>query len=140
MDLYFSGSLPPLAEVVTSPAAYLRAHDAPRLVLAGDPAAVRWMAALTGARVLIARDFHAAPDHPAREQFNAELARGGPGDPAADGKRWGITHVVITPEFLSTYGVSLGELDARAYLTRVHFAGSPTGDYVAVYALGTKSS
>jgi hypothetical protein len=140
MDLYFSGSLPPLAEVVTSPAAYLRAHDAPRLVLAGDPTAVRWMAALTGARVLIARDFHAAPDHPAREQFNAELARGGPGDPAADGKRWGITHVVITPEFLSTYGVSLGDLDARPYLTRVHFAGSPTGEYVAVYALGAKSS
>jgi hypothetical protein len=140
MDLYFSGSLPPLAEVVTSPAAYLRAHDAPRLVLAGDPTAVRWMAALTGARVLIARDFHAAPDHPAREQFNAELARGGPGDPAADGKRWGITHVVITPEFLSTYGVSLGDLEARPYLTRVHFAGSPTGEYVAVYALGAKRS
>ena len=30
---------------------------------------------------------------------------------------------MITPEFLSTYGVTLDDLDARPYLTRVHFAG-----------------
>jgi hypothetical protein len=140
MDLYFPGSLTPVPEVVTSPAAFLRAHDAPRLVLAGDPGAVRWMSALTGTRVLIARDFHAAPDHPVRAAFNEAVVRGGPGDPLAQAARWGVTHVVVTPAFLAGYGVTLSDLDARPYLKRVHFAGTRQGEYVAVFELGPNHS
>lgn len=140
MDLYFEGSLAPIPALLTSPAAFLSAHDAPHLVLAGDPGAVRWMAALTGTRVLIARDFHAAPDYQARVEFNEAVVRGGPGDLLAQASRWGITHVVVTPEFLAAYGVPLSDLDTRPYLERVHFTGSVGGDYVAVFALGPKPS
>jgi hypothetical protein len=140
MDLYFPGSVPPLPAVVAEPAAFLREHGEPGLVLAGDPTAVRWMAALTGTRVLIARDFHAAPDHAAREIFNAALVRGGLADVGREAARWGVTHIVVTPEFLASQGVALSDLDARRDLRRVHFAGSAGGDYVAVYALAATSS
>jgi hypothetical protein len=98
------------------------------------------MAALTGTRVLIARDFHAAPDHAAREIFNAALVRGGLADVGREAARWGVTHIVVTPEFLASQGVALSDLDARRDLRRVHFTGHVGGDYVAVYALAAPTS
>jgi hypothetical protein len=139
MDLYFSGSLTPLPEEVRGPAAFLRdrAHDA---VVAGDGGAARWLAALTGARVLLARDFSTPPDFGARLRFTDALVRGGPEDPVAQAARWGVSHFVVTREFLAAYGVGLDELETRPYLRRVHFAGDARGEYVAVFAIRSRTS
>lgn len=140
MDLYFAGSLEPLPAVVTEPAAYLRAHGAREAVLAGDITAARWMAALAGARVLVARDFALPADALAKLQLSDALVRGGPGDPAAEAARLGVTHLVVTPESLAEAGVSLGALEARPYLRRVHFSGDPGGTWVALFALDRRRS
>jgi hypothetical protein len=108
MDLYFAGSQPALASTVRDPADFLRGQDASRVVLAGDPTATRWMAALAGTRVTLARDFAVPKDYLARVRLNDALVRGGPGDPAADAALWGVSHLVVTPEFLAAYGVGRG--------------------------------
>jgi hypothetical protein len=136
MDLYFPGSVPPLPAEVTGPAGFLRAAHARDVVLAGDPAAARWMAALAGARVLLARDFQSPDDSSTRMQVAAALARGGPSDRLAEAARFGVSHLVVTPELLAVLGLTLEEVDARPYLRRVHFSGDPAGDYVALFAVG----
>jgi hypothetical protein len=140
MDLYFAGSLDALPATLRDPAVFLRGQDASRTVLAGDPSATRWMAALAGTRVTLARDFAAPKDYVARVRLNDALVRGGPGDPAAEAARWGVSHFVVTPDFLAPYGVGLDELEGRPYLRRVHFAGDTRGAYVAVFAIRPRAS
>jgi hypothetical protein len=135
MDLYFPGSLQPLPAEITGPAAFLSAQGATDVILAGDPTAARWMAALTGARVLLARDFAAPGDYWSRLELGAALARGGPGDPPADAARYGVSHLVVTKELLDVAGVTLQDVDRRPYLRRVHFSGDPEADYVALFAV-----
>ncbi len=135
MDLYFPRSLQPLPAEITGPAAFLRAEGARDVILAGDPTAARWMAALTGARVLLARDFAAPGDYASRLELGAALARGGPGDPPADAARYGVSHLVVTKELLDAAGVTLQDVDRRPYLRRVHFSGDPEADYVALFAV-----
>ena len=96
MDSYFARSLEPLPAEVTSSAAFLRANAPRGAVLAGDITAVRWMAALAGSPVLLARDFAAPRDYVARVRLNEALLRGGPGDPRAEAARYGIRYVLVT--------------------------------------------
>jgi hypothetical protein len=140
MDLYFPGSLTPVPAMVAESATLLRAEGRGPLTVAGDPTAARWMAALAGTRVTLARDFAKPRDAGARVALNETLVRGGPGDPLADAARWGVTHLIVTPEFLAAYGVSLEALEGRPYLRRVHLSGDPGGDYVGLFALARTPS
>lgn len=135
MDLYFAPSLEPLPEIVTTPASFLRQEADRRTVLAGDPTAVRWMAALAGTPVLLARDFALPKDALARARVGALLLRGGPGHPAEEAARFGVTHLVVTPESLAEMGVTLDEVEARRYLRLVHLTGDRNGLFVAIFAL-----
>ena len=140
MDLYFARSLEPLPPEVTGPAAYLRANAPKGAVLAGDVTAVRWMSALAGSPVLLARDFAAPRDYTARVQLNEALLRGGPGDPGVEAARYGIRYVLVTPGLVSDLGLTLDDLDRRPYLRRVRLDGDPHGEYVAVFAVGPPPS
>jgi hypothetical protein len=135
MDSYFTRSLEPLPAEVTGPAEFLRANAPPGAVLAGDPTAVRWMSALVGSPVLLARDFAAPRDYATRVRVNEALLRGGPGDPRVDAARYGIRYVLVTPTLVSDLGVTLEDVDTRPWLRRVHFDGDPRGEYVAVFAV-----
>jgi hypothetical protein len=136
MDLYFPGSLEPLPETVTRPAAYLRAHGGGDAVLAGDPTAARWMAALAGTPVLVARDFAVPRDYLDRVRLGEALVRGGPGDPEAEARRLGASHLIVTPQYLSHLDVRLEDVESRSYLSPAHFAGDRRGDFVALFAVG----
>jgi hypothetical protein len=93
------------------------------------------MVALAGVRVTLARDLAGPRDYGDRMAFNEALIRGEPGDPASAGSRWGVTHLVVTPELLATYGVALDDLERRPYLRRLHLAAGPGGDYIGLFAL-----
>jgi hypothetical protein len=134
MDLYFAGSLEPLPEEVRDTAHFVRSEVGPSAVFAGDAVASRWMSALAGSRVLIARDFAAPRDWGARIDLNTRLLRGA-GDPVAFATRWGVTHVLVTPELLANYDVSLREVEARPYLKQLHFAGNRARNFIVVFAL-----
>jgi hypothetical protein len=140
MDLYFARSLEPLPVEVTGPAAFLRANAPTGAVLAGDVTAVRWMSALAGSPVLLARDFAAPRDYTARASLNEALLRGGPGDPRVEAARYGVRYVLVTPVLVADLGLGLQDLDARPYLRRVHFDGDPRGEYVAIYAVSPPPS
>jgi len=140
MDLYFGRSLEPLPPEVTGPAAFLRANAPAGAVLAGDVTAVRWMSALVGSPVLLARDFAVPRDYGARVKLNEALLRGGPGDPRVDAARYGIRYVLVTPTLVSDLGLTLEDVDARPYLQRVRLDGDPRGEYVAVFAVSPPPS
>jgi hypothetical protein len=138
MDLYFAASLPPVPARYTEPAAVL-AKDR-RAVLAGDPAASRWMAALTGTRVLLALDFPAPRDWTTRVAYARALVRGELADPRGEGARWGVTHLIVTPAFLAANGVTLTDLQSRPDLRTAVLAGDPRGDFVALFTLASPQS
>jgi hypothetical protein len=135
MDLYFAGSLEELPAMLTEAAAVLRAEGAASVTLAGDPTAARWMVALAGVRVTLARDLAGPRDHSARTAFNEALVRGEPEDLVSMGSRWGVTHLVVTREFLAVYGVTLDDLERRPYLRRVHVAEGSGGEYIGLFAV-----
>jgi hypothetical protein len=134
MDVYFPGSLQPLPAAIRESADFLAGRGAAEAVVAGDPVAARWMAALAGTRVLLARDFPAPRDFATRVRFQEDVLRG-TADPAREGARWGVTHVIVTPAFLATFGVELADLERRPYLRKVLVAGDPRADFVAVFEL-----
>ena len=135
MDSYFARSLEPLPVEITSSAAFLRANASRGAVLAGDITAVRWMAALAGSPVILARDFAAPHDYADRARLNEALLKGGPGDPRVDAARYGVRYLLVTPVLVADMGLRLEDLDTRPYLRRVHLAGDPRGEYVAVFAV-----
>jgi len=132
MDLYFPGSLVPLPESVTGPAEALR--GAPEGIVAGDPEAARWIAALTGRRVVLARDFPMASDHAARLRLNEMLLRGDPGAPA-EAARYRVSHFVVTSAMLKAAGLTLADLARQPYLSPLRVAQDPDGAFVALYAV-----
>jgi hypothetical protein len=140
MDLYFARSLEPLPPEVTGPAAFLRANAPAGAVLAGDTSAVRWMSALVGSPVILARDFAAPRDYAARVRLNEALLRGGPGDPRVGAAHYGVRYLLVTPALVSDLGVKLEDVEARPYLRRVHFDGDPRGAYVAIFAVSPPAS
>ncbi|PYQ41137.1 MAG: hypothetical protein DMF77_16760 [Acidobacteria bacterium] len=92
------------------------------------------MSALTGSRVLIARDFAAPRDWGSRIDLNTRLVRGA-GDPVTFAAQWRVTHFLVTPALLANYDVSLSEVEARPYLKKIHFAGNRARDFIVVFAL-----
>jgi hypothetical protein len=135
MDLYFAGSRDPLPATLTESADVLRGASADEITVAGDVTAARWMSALAGARITLGHDLAGPRDYSDRVALNEALVRGGPGDPVKEAARWGVTHLIVTPQFLAGYGVSLEELERRPYLRRIHLAAAPDGDYVGLFAL-----
>ncbi|HUG54684.1 MAG TPA: hypothetical protein VMR21_13840, partial [Vicinamibacteria bacterium] len=140
MDLYFPGSLEPLPETLTRPAAYLRALGGRDVVLAGDVTAARWMAALAGTPVLVARDFAVPSGYAEKVAVGQALVRGEPGDAEAEARRLGVSHLVVTREYLAELEVALEEVESRPYLRAAHFAGDRGGEYVALFAVGGPAS
>jgi hypothetical protein len=132
MDAYFPGSLTPLPATVTGPAAVVRAASGPADLVAGDPEAVRWVAALAGRRGLLVAHLHIPGDYAARLAFVEALVRGGE---RARPAPYPVRYLLVTPALLALYpGATLDALDRRADLRRVHFSGD-AADYVAVYEL-----
>ncbi len=133
MDLYFPGSLDPIPPRYVEMAARLRGDR--RAVLAGDTGASRWMAALGGTHVLVAQDFSMARDWRARVEYASAAVRGQLADPRAEGARWGVTHFIVTPAYLAENGVSLADLEARAFFHLVTLVREPDGNFVALFTL-----
>jgi hypothetical protein len=131
MDLYFPGSLAPVPASLTTPAAVLAAT--PGAVVAGDPGAARWMAALTGTRVVFARDFP-APDWAFRTALGERLLRGDP-EARPDAARFGVTHVIATSAQLARLGTTLDDMARRPDLAPAAVGHDPDGTFVALYAL-----
>ncbi len=130
MDLYFAGSLTPLPASVTAPSAALRtARDG---IVAGDPEAARWIAALTGRRVVLARDFPMAPDYAARLRLTEMLLHGDPGA-RAEAARYHVSHFVVTSAMLQSSGLTLADLDGSPDLAPLTVGVDPDGAFVALY-------
>jgi hypothetical protein len=94
------------------------------------------MAALAGVRVLLAHDLATPSDGEARRGVTRALLAAGPQDPMAAAARYGVTHLVVTPELLEWSGTTFEDLAARPYLRVVELAGDPARDYVALFAVG----
>ena len=132
MDLYFAGSRDPLPASVTETAAAV-AGRADALV-AGDPASARWIAALTGRRVLLAQDFPAPSDWALRATLNERLLLG---DPTAlpEAERRGITHLVVTSGELKARGLEMADVRRRPHLVPLAEARDAEGGSVALFEL-----
>jgi hypothetical protein len=130
MDLYFPGSLAPLPPSVTEPAAALA--GAPEGVIAGDPRAARWMAALTGRKVVLAADFPMPPEFAARMRLNEMLLHGDPGA-LAEAARFGVSHFVVTSAMLAESGLTLADLERHPYLAPVRVARDADGSFAALF-------
>jgi len=133
MDLYFAGSLDPIPSRYTQVAARLAGdHHA---VLAGDPYAARWMAALDGTRVLLAADFPAPRDWRARLEYASAAVCGQVADPLAAGAPWGVTHFIVTPAYLAECGVSLEQVQGLGPFRALEVARESDGNFVALFML-----
>lgn len=133
MDGYFAGSLAPLPEAVAGPARAVRAAGGPKDIVAGDVEAARWVAALAGRRGLRVAHLHRPKDYQVRDALEEALVRRG----LPEGAPYPVRFLMVTPALLARYPpVTLGDLDARPDLRRIHLSGDPAGDYVAVYEVG----
>jgi hypothetical protein len=130
MDLYFGGSLAPLPASITAPAAALRGR--PDGIVAGDPQAARWIAALTGRRAVLVTDFPMSADLAARLRLTDLLLQGDPAAPS-EAARYRVSHFVVTSAMLQAAGLTLDDLDRRPYLSPVTVGRDPGGAFVAVY-------
>lgn len=136
MDQYFSPSLEPVPELYRAPTDYLRHQTAPTAVVAGDPQYARWTAGLGARRVLVGYFLHNPRDTHDRLAFEKALVAGGDAELVASGrKRWGVSHLLVTPTFLAEQGVSLDALRSRRDLREVHFTGEPAGEFVAIFEI-----
>jgi len=133
MDLYFAGSLSPVPSRYVEPAG--RVAGDRHAVIAGDPVAARWVAALTGTRVLLAQDFPSPRDWRVRLEYANAVVRGRLSDPAAEGARWGVTHLIVTPAFLAGNGVSLQDVQALSVMRQTALARDSDGEFVALFDL-----
>lgn len=136
MDQYFAPSLEPVPELYRAPTDFLRHQTAPTAVVAGDPQYARWTAGLGARRVLVGYFLHNPRDTHDRLAFEKALVAGGDAEVVASGqKRWGVSHLLVTPTFLAEQGVSLDALRSRRDLRQVHFTGDPAGAFVAVFEI-----
>jgi hypothetical protein len=133
MDPYFEGSRAPLPRSITRTAELLSGLE-PQGVLGGDPAMARWMAALTGRRLLIAAAHPDARDYVARHRLNDGLLAGN-AEVLSDLDRWGLRYIVVTRRLLSPRSLTLEDLARRPYLRRLGVSMGEEGDLVALYAV-----
>jgi hypothetical protein len=132
MDLYFAGSREPLPASVTETAAAV-AGRADALV-AGDPVSARWIAALTGRRVLLAQDFPAPSDWARRATLNERLLAGDP-EALPEARQRGITHFVVTSGELKARGLEMDDVRRRPHLVELVEARDAEGGSVALFEL-----
>ena len=132
MDLYFAGSRDPLPASVTETAAAV-AGRADTLV-AGDPVSARWIAALTGRRVLLAQDFPAPSDWARRATLNERLLVGDP-EALPEARQRGITHFVVTSGELRARGLEMDDVRKRPHLLELVEARDAEGGSVALFEL-----
>jgi hypothetical protein len=134
MDRYFGPSLQPLPARITGPTDFLRRRTARHSVVVGDLEYSRWTAALGARRVLYAPFLNAPSDLQRRQEFAARLLRGEPIEGFAEAeRRWGVTHLLVTPALLASHpGVHLEDLQQRADLDQVYL-WRDGADFVAVF-------
>ena len=130
MDLYFPGSLTPLPPSVTEPARALAGSRGG--VIAGDPGAARWIAALTGRQVILARDFPKSKDYDARLRLNEMLLRGDAAA-AAEAARYGVSHFVVTSLELAASGLTLEDLQRSPLLVPLAVGRDADGSFSALF-------
>ncbi|HEY2941822.1 MAG TPA: hypothetical protein VGN09_05255 [Vicinamibacteria bacterium] len=137
MDPNFAGSLTPLPEPLRASMEFLRRETDPRAVVAGDPGLTRWAAALGARRAVIAGGMNATKDWGQRLKLIELLVRSEDGTAVrAAAAAYGVQYLLVDPALLARHPpVTLADLDRRPHLRRVHFAGDPEGEFVAIYRL-----
>lgn len=138
MDAYFPGSLPPLPAVLSDAGEFLRQHSEPRAVLAGDPQLTRYAAALAGRRGLVVAGMNATRDWRERRGLQEQLLTSEQPRAVSDAAaRYGVGYLLVGPAYLAEHSaLTLADLDRKGHLRRLHLAGDPDGDFVAVYRVG----
>jgi hypothetical protein len=137
MDAYFPGSVPPLPGALTEAGEFLRRHTEPAAVLAGDPQLTRYAAALAGRRGLVVAGMNATRDWVGRRDLQEQILTGrNPRTVSQAAARYGIAYLVVGPAYLSERSLTLADLDRQRHLRRLHLAGSPDEDFVAIYRVG----
>ncbi len=138
MDAYFPGSLPPLPESLLSAGEFLRHHSEPEAVLAGDPHLTRYAAALAGRRGLVVAGMNATRDWRQRVVLQGELLGSErPRTVSQQAARYGVRYLLVGPALLARHPpLTLRDLDRKRHLRRLHLAGDPGGDFVAIYRVG----
>jgi hypothetical protein len=136
MDRYFEGSLPPLEEPLRRAGAFLRERTGPHDVLAGDPHFARWAAALAGRRSLMSAAIPPANDHAQRLEVLRTLVVSRDAESVRTAAAvYGITHLVVTPLVLSSYGTTLEDLDDRPLLYKVCHTERREDGILAIYRI-----
>ena len=137
MDAYFAGSLPPLPAALADAGEFLRHHTEPAAVLAGDPLLTRYAAALAGRRGLVVAGMNASGDWRERRALQEQLLTSqSPQKVSQAAARYGIAYLVVGPAYLSERSLTLADLDRQRHLRRLHLAGPPDEDFVAIYRVG----
>jgi hypothetical protein len=139
MDAYFAGSLPPLPAALSETGEFLRHHSQPRAVLAGDPQLTRYAAALAGRRGLVVAGMNATRDWRERLGLQEQLLTSeNPRAVSAAAARYGVGYLLVGPAYLAEHSaLTLADLDRKGHLRRLHLAGEPDGDFVAIYQVGS---
>jgi hypothetical protein len=136
MDSYFAGSLQPLPDRMRLPTDFIRHETNRRAVFAGDQEYCRYVAALGARRVLRTQALGQMRDHGRRLEIERALVAGQPSlDEVGD---MGVSHLVVTRDYLEGWGVSLDRLRARSDLREVFHWSSPS-DFVSVFELSDRS-
>jgi len=137
MDTNFSGSLTPLPEYLRASMEFLRRETDPRAVVAGDPGLTRWAAALGARRAVIAGGMNATKDREQRLRLMDLLVGSEDGAAVrAAAAPYRVQYLLVDPALLAGHSpVTLADLERRPHLRRVHFAGDPEGEFVAIYRL-----
>jgi hypothetical protein len=135
MDAYFGPSLQPLSADVTLPTDFIRRETDPDSVFAGDPYYCRWVAALGARRGLLLETRNPSDTGLRRELVRALMGDGEQERIAELAPRWGVTHLVVTREFVEgSSHPSLDHLEAQPYLELLFLHRRPL-NYVAIFRL-----
>lgn len=134
LDAYSARSVEPLSEKETTVPRALRALASPPDVVAGDRDAVRWVAALTGLRVLRHGGLNEPRDGTQREDLEHILvSEADSAKLAAAAGRYGVRFVVLTPAWIRrARGPSVESILARPhYRERARWSG-PGGEFIVL--------
>ena len=126
MDRYFKRSTEPLGPDLVAAGEFLRHRTARRAVMAGDEPFARWAAALGARRSVLSTGAMMPWDFDRRREVLKALFAAPDGAALrAAAAAYSVTHLVITPDVTARYGVTVGDLERKAYLRRVFGTGTP---------------
>lgn len=132
MDSYFAGSLAAVPDRLRLPTDYIRRETDRQAIFAGDEEYCRYVAALGARRALLMRAIGQTRD--AGRRYEIEAALLAPQASLADARAMGVSHLVVTREYLEAKRVELAELRSRDHLREVFRWSSPS-DFVSVFEL-----